>query len=155
MQQFRLMRKKVLFLITKGNFGGAQRYVYDLATSLPKTKYEAVVACGPASAEASAGKGGLAYALQEQGIRVIILDKLERDMKVSNDWQVLRSFIKLFKEERPDIIHLNSSKAGGLGALAGRLAKVPRIIFTAHGWAFNESRNSIEKRVILFFHWLT
>lgn len=29
-------RKKVLFIITKSNFGGAQRYVYDLAMGLPR-----------------------------------------------------------------------------------------------------------------------
>ena len=39
-------KKKILYVITKGNFGGAQRYVYDLATSLPKDKFEVLVACG-------------------------------------------------------------------------------------------------------------
>ena len=39
-----LARKKILFIITKSNWGGAQRYVYDLATSLPKEKYEVAVA---------------------------------------------------------------------------------------------------------------
>ena len=35
--------KKVLFLITKATWGGAQRYVYDLATHLPQD-FEPVVA---------------------------------------------------------------------------------------------------------------
>ena len=38
-------RKKVLYLITKATRGGAQRYVYDLATNLPDD-FEPVVAYG-------------------------------------------------------------------------------------------------------------
>src|SRR3989338_8058258 len=39
-------KKKVLFLITKATWGGAQKYVYDLATHLPKDKFEPIVAFG-------------------------------------------------------------------------------------------------------------
>ena len=46
------------------------------------------------------------------------------------------------------MVHLNSSKAGALGALAARLAGVPNIIFTAHGWAFNEARPWWQKIII-------
>ena len=38
--------KKILFLITKGTWGGAQRYVFDLATSISKDRFNAVVAYG-------------------------------------------------------------------------------------------------------------
>lgn len=141
------MRKKVLFVITKGNFGGAQRYVYDLATSLPKTKYEAIVACGEGET--------LPNLLGEAGIRVIKLDSLQRDIKLSGDWQSFKKIYKILKQEKPDIIHLNSSKAGGLGALAGRLARIPKIIFTAHNWDFNAPRKDHQKFVTYFLHWLT
>ena len=52
-------------------------------------------------------------------------------------------------------MHLNSSKIGGLGALAGRVAHVKKIVFTAHGWAFNEERGELSKALIRFFSWLT
>ena len=32
--------RKILFVITKSNWGGAQRYIYDLATNLPKENLE-------------------------------------------------------------------------------------------------------------------
>ncbi|QQR64864.1 hypothetical protein IPH92_04920 [Candidatus Kaiserbacteria bacterium] len=38
--------KKILFIITKSNFGGAQRYVYELATGLSKDEFDVVVAFG-------------------------------------------------------------------------------------------------------------
>jgi len=39
--------------------------------------------------------------------------------------------------------------------LAGRIANVKKIIFTAHGWAFNEDRNWVQKLIIKFLSWLT
>src|SRR3989344_5655297 len=53
-------KKKILFVITKSNWGGAQRYVYDLATSLPKEEFEVVVTFGQ--------KGQLAEKLEKVGI---------------------------------------------------------------------------------------
>ena len=138
---------KICYVITKSNWGGAQRYVYDLATNLPKDNFEATVVGG--------GTGTLVSKLEAAGIRVINLPRLERDVSLWNDCLAFVSLIKLFRTERPDIIHLNSSKIGGLGALAGRIARVPKIIFTAHGWAFNEARPRWQKKTIAFLHWLT
>ena len=39
-------KTKILYIITKSNFGGAQKYVYDLATSLPRDRFDIVVAFG-------------------------------------------------------------------------------------------------------------
>jgi glycosyltransferase involved in cell wall biosynthesis len=148
-------KKKILYIITKGNFGGAQRYVYDLATNLPQNDFEAVVACGPSSANASAGKEGLAEMLTKKGIRVLELTYAKRDINVLRDIRTFFEIKKLIEEEKPDVIHLNSSKIGGLGALAGRICGVSKIIFTGHGWAFNEERSLPAKMVILFLHWVT
>ncbi len=140
-------RKKVLYLITKSNFGGAQRYVFDLATGIPNNVYEPVVALG--------GNGILKEKLDEAGIRTIVIDKLERDISLIKEFSVFFALIKLFKKEKPDIVHLNSSKIGGLGSLAGRVAGVPNIIFTGHGWAFNENRNSFSKIIIFMLYIFT
>ena len=58
------------------------------------------------------------------------------------------ALLKLFRQEKPDIVHLHSSKVGALGSLAARIARVPRIVFTAHGWAFRESRNFLTRLII-------
>lgn len=52
-------------------------------------------------------------------------------------------------------MHLNSSKMGGIGAFIGRITGVKRIIFTAHGFAFNEDRPMWQKLILIFFHYLT
>jgi glycosyltransferase involved in cell wall biosynthesis len=128
--------RKVLFVITKSNWGGAQHYVYDLATHMPAGT-EVIVACGPA--QDSAREGELIIKLRDAGVRSVFVPALTRDMSIA-DIGAFRSLKKLFDDEKPDVVHLNSSKAGGLGALAARASGVPRIVFTAHGWAFRESR---------------
>lgn len=141
------MKKKILFVITKSNWGGAQRYVYDLATSIPKEQFEAVVALG--------GEGVLADKLRDTGVRTIPLPFLTRNVSLFKDLASFFALWKLFRAERPDVVHLNSAKASGLGALAARCARVPNIIFTAHGWAFNENRPPFQRLLIKFFSWLT
>ncbi len=140
-------RKKVLFLITKSNWGGAQRYVYDLATNLNKTDFETVVALG--------GEGELVHRLYDAGIPVIKIDSLKRDVSLRNEWDFTRELWRIIRTEKPDILHVNSSKAGGVGTLLGRLLLVPKVIFTAHGWAFNEDRPYWQKIIIKFLHWIT
>lgn len=140
-------KQKIFYLITKGNFGGAQRYVYDLATNLPSEHFEATVIVGEG--------GELEKHLKTAGIKTQKIDGLIRDVSLINEWRVFWQLIKIFKEEKPDIIHLNSSKIGVLGALAGRLTGVRKIIFTGHGWAFNEDRPWWQKMAIYKLHWLT
>lgn len=134
------MRKKILFVITKSNWGGAQRYVYDLATSLSKEEFEVSVAFGQ--------PGLLAKKLQDAGISTHPIHSLMRDVSAISD---LRSFFELyalFKKERPDIVHLNSSKAGGVGALAANLAHIKKIVFTIHGLPEDEARSALSRLVI-------
>ena len=141
-----MKKRKILFLITKSNWGGAQRYVYDLATNLPDN-FEPVTALG--------GDGVLIEKLKSAGVRVIPIPGLQRDVSL---WREVVSFYHIamtIRAEDPDILHINSSKAGAIGVFLGRLLLVPRVIFTAHGWAFNEERPYISRLIIKFIHWLT
>ena len=158
-------KKKVLFVITKGNWGGAQKYVYDLATNLPNDQFEPVVALGEGDV--------LEHKLAEKNIRTIKLLRSKRDINFLRDLSLLFDLIHLIGTEKPNLVHLNSSKIGGLGALAVRLhnlkikifswlpglrAKHPpytKSVFTAHGWAFNEERSDWQKTIIGLSHWLT
>ncbi len=141
------MKKKVLFLITKSNFGGAQRYVYDLAINLPRGEFDVTVATG--------GHGTLIDKLQAAKIKVIPIPSLERDVSLMKEVRALIELWQIIRAEKPNILHINSSKAGALGALIGRLAGVPRVVFTAHGWAFNEDRPFWQRLILKKIHWLT
>jgi glycosyltransferase involved in cell wall biosynthesis len=106
-----------------------------------------IVACG--------GRGELTDRLTQAGIRIITLPGLGRDIKLGSDVLVFFKLLKIYWRERPDVVHLNSSKIGGLGALAGRLSPIKKIIFTSHGWPFNEDRSDTQKYLIKFTSWIT
>ncbi len=140
-------KKKIIYVITKSSWGGATRYVFDLASGLPKDDYETIVAFG--------GEGLLCDKLRKENIKTISIKNLERDMSILKEVSVFMELVDIFRKEKPDIVHLNSSKAGGLGALAAKISGVPRIIFTAHGWAFNEERPFWQKALIKIFVWVS
>lgn len=141
-----MKKKKLLIAITKGNFGGAQRYVFDLACALHE-RYEVTVLTG-------AG-GELGEKLADAGIRSITIPSLGRDVNPLLDVRSFFSLLAVLRRERPDILHLNSSKMGGIGALAGRLSSCRRIVFTVHGWTFNEDRKALERTLIRIVYWIT
>ena len=80
---------------------------------------------------------------------------MQRDVSLSADTKSLFELYRLFKKEQFDVAHLNSSKAGGVGALAARFAGIPKIIFTVHGWPFLERRNILSRAIILLASWFT
>lgn len=146
-------RKKVLFVVTKSNLGGAQKYVFELATNLRSDSCQTAVVCGPA--QDSDAPGPLAAHLEEAGVRTIFVPTLQRDFNVLNDIPAIFALVRIFRAERPDVVHLNSSKAGGVGAFAARIARVPHIVFTSHGLAYDEPRALFTKAVFAALTWFT
>jgi glycosyltransferase involved in cell wall biosynthesis len=140
-------RTKILYLITKSTLGGAQQYVEDLATALDPMEFDVTVGVG--------GDGPLIGRLEAQGVHVRILPYLTRDVSWYRDIRAFFGIVGLLRDMRPDILHINSSKIGVLGSIAGRLCGVPKIIFTAHGWAFNEDRPSWQRHLIALMYALT
>ena len=131
---------RILYVITKATGGGAQTYVYDLARAAREAGHDAAVAYGE--------PGDLSRRLGAAGIRTLPLRGLTRDVGLARELIALIELFRTFRAERPDVVHINSSKAGALGCLAARLAGTPRILFTAHGWAFNEERPWWQKTIL-------
>ncbi len=146
------MNKKLLFVITQGVVGGAQKNVFDLASSF-KDSYEVLVAIG------GEVNSDLANKLEDQKIKTHHLKFLGRDINILDDFLAFFEILKLYKKEKPDIIHLHSSKIGLFGAIAGFVYKLgtkhkPKIIFTAHGWIFKEDMSNKKRFVAIFLAWL-
>lgn len=141
---------KIALCITKSNWGGAQKYVFDVATSMKERGHDVVVIAG-----GSATGGELFERLGAQNIRVIPLAHAQRNISYTKEFALFFELSRIFKAEKPDVVHVNSSKIGGTGAVAARLQGVPRIIFTNHGWAFNEPRPWWQQSSIRFLSWLT
>ena len=138
---------KILYLITKSNWGGAQRHVYDLSVEAKKRGFTTKVALG--------GEGILKQRLMEANIPTVAIQTLGRDITVKDDTAAFANLWKIIRDEKPDILHLHSAKAAGLGSFIGRISGIKKIIYTVHGFAWNEDRSFVQKCAIIFFTWLT
>ena len=139
---------KILYIVTQSELGGAQRYIFDLASNLPKNEYIVNVAAGgegkpPFANKATEGK--LFDRLEGVKIASHKLKHLVRAISPVSDIKAYFEIKQLISNIQPDIVHLNSSKAGFLGSLAAKACKTPKIIYTAHGFVFNEPMNPIKR----------
>jgi hypothetical protein len=141
-------KKKIVFLVTQSEFGGAQRFIYRLITNLDLSKYEIIVGAGPRGDD----KNGLLIALEKNGINTIHLKYLRRGVNLFFDILGLFEIKRLLNKEKPDILFLCSSKAGFLGSFVGvRLRQKPKIIYRIGGWTFNDPWPEWKKK---FYIWL-
>ena len=99
------MNMKILYVITKSNWGGAQRNVFDLATHMKASGHEVSVALG--------GEGILQKKLESAGIFTHPIESLERDISFKKDFHSFKKIYCIIRERKPDVIHLHSPKASG------------------------------------------
>jgi len=146
-------KKKIIYLVTQAEWGGAQKYVFDLAAKLPEEEFEVNVAAGD-------GDGQLFKKLEAANIPYFKLKHTVRAISPWHDFLAFFELLKLFKQERPYIIHLNSSKISILASLAGKIFKIRnsklnqnskfKIIYTVHGWVFTEPLPVWQKKIYYF-----
>ncbi len=146
-------RKKILYIITQGAWGGAQRYIFDLTTNLNKN-FDIIVAVGEPR-----GKLDLQSKLKTQNskLKTIQLTHLVRKISPIKDVLAIFELKKLYEDVNPDIVHLNSSKAGIIGSLVKIVSRnfQARVVYTAHGWVFNEPLSWFRKNLYLFLEKFT
>jgi glycosyltransferase involved in cell wall biosynthesis len=135
------MKPKLLYLITQGHWGGAQKYVFDLATSLADD-FDITVAVGEPNHTPDLQK----KLMSDQRIKVVQLNFLQRPISPIKDFLALFEIKSLYKKIKPDITHLNSTKAGILGAIFPHKKK-HFVIYTVHGWVFNEPMSNFKKNI--------
>jgi len=137
-------RTKVFHVISKLELGGAQKVTLMTMERLPKDQYEVALVSGPA---------GLLCERAENipGVDCWWIRNLVRQIHPRKDLSAFLELWSIFRQERPDIVHTHSSKAGILGRWAAWLARVPAIYHTAHGFGFNDFQHPLVRN---FYIWL-
>ena len=77
--------------------------------------------------------------------------EIDIDRKI-NPWADLKAIVKLakyFKQTCPDIVHTHTSKAGVVGRIAAKLAGVPNVFHTVHGFPFQAGMPKAKYRLYL------
>lgn len=79
--------------------------------------------------------GTLCSVEQQQGVKTIDIT-MAREISLWQDIKSLVALYRLFRRDRPDIVHANTPKASLLGMVAAWLARVPHRIYTVTGLRF-------------------
>lgn len=141
---------KVLQIITKADWAGAQRIVYEICKLAKEdTKIKMEVAVGE--------KGILEEKLKnELGITVHILTNLVHPIKPIMDLKGYKEIKNLIKQNNYDVVHCHATKAGILGVLAANKLKTKKIIYTVHGyWAIFQFKGIKRKIAIMVERYFT
>lgn len=125
---------KVLQLITVFSIGGATEHVLICSEGLIKLGYEVDILTG----QNIDSEGSMFDTAKAANLKVKVVSSLKRDIHPFYDIKAFFELVRIFKNERYDIVQTHSSKAGIIGRLAAKFARVPIIIHTVHGLPFHE-----------------
>lgn len=120
----------VAHVITRLDLGGAQDNTLHTVKNLRP----------PYAAHLFAGRGGLldAEAATGLGDALTFVDGLVHPIRPWSDIAAVRELAAEFRRRRPSIVHTHSSKAGIVGRAAARLAGVPVVVHSIHGFGFHD-----------------
>ena len=141
-------KKKILFIITYLELGGAQKQLLSLIEKLDRNKYSLYLCAGDSG-----------YLKKEfisfSSLEVKLIGELVREI---NPFYDLIAFIKLYfyiRRNKFDIVHTHSPKASILGRWAAHLAGIENIVYTAHGWPFHRFMNPLLQSLYIFLEKIT
>lgn len=129
--------KRFLFVITQADWGGAQTFLFNAAREAVRRGNEVLLVAG--------GEGLLEAHAHEANVPYRRLVKMRREISPFHDIGATRELASLMREWRPDAVLLVSSKAGMIGSIAARLARVPRVVYRIGGWSFLDPVSPAQK----------
>ena len=84
-------------------------------------------------------------ARRRAGAEEIPLTNLRQEMNPVRDVLAFVQLVRVLRRRRPDVVHTHSSKAGVIGRAAARVARVPVVVHTVHGWSFHGHQSRVER----------
>jgi glycosyltransferase involved in cell wall biosynthesis len=133
------MRRKIIYVITRMVVGGAQETAKYTAEHFHRAGDDVLFVTG-----IETGREG---ELKVDDVPVLFMPALVRRLSPLNDLRAVWQLYRLFRRRRPEIVHARTSKARAVAVIAARLARVPAVVQTIHGWSFG---NQIDRKKWLY-----
>lgn len=140
--------KKILYIITYLELGGAQKQLFSIIDGLDKNKYLVYLA--------TSDRGHLKQKFtQLSNVKLKFVPSLVREINPILDICAFFQLYFFIRRNNFDIVHTHSPKASFLGRWAAYFAGVGNIIYTVHGWPFHKYMNKFAYGLYLFLERLT
>lgn len=136
----RIMHLQLLPLLS-----GVQRVTLDELERLP-CEHERWLVCQ--------ADGPLTDAARAVGTRIVLVPTLVREIHPLKDLRAFWQLWRYCRRHRFDVVHTHSSKTGVLGRVAARLAGVPCIVHTVHGFAFSAASSRLQRTIFHAMEWM-
>ncbi|UCC72979.1 MAG: glycosyltransferase [Gemmatimonadota bacterium] len=108
---------RIVYVVDNISFRGGERTFLQLASGLPRSRYEVTVACSPG--------GVLVERLHDLGVPVIAAE-----MRRRHRLDTVLALAREFRRRRPHIVH-TQGRGDPFGRVASRLARVPAVVSTS------------------------
>jgi glycosyltransferase involved in cell wall biosynthesis len=120
---------RILHVVGDSRYGGGSVLIERIATHAQQCGHDVSVLCTDKLFQEH---------LESCGVGFVPLDCLWRPIRPFRDAWGLIKLLRYLRRSGWDIVHTHTSKAGFMGRVAARLAGVPVVVHTVHGFAFHE-----------------
>lgn len=129
-------QKKIAYIITRGDIGGAQNHLITLIKHF-QVKHHLVLITGT--------EGPLTVEARLKGVSVELVPAIDSMNFVAATFQVFR----VLRRHAPDLVHTHSSLASLYGRVAAKFVKA-KVLYTVHGWHFANVKNRFKVHFQIF-----
>ena len=132
-------RKTIIHVITQLDRGGSARSTVLTVLGHDRRRFRVSLAYGKSRAMTGAANALTTAELEklrQAGIALFEVPTLVREIRPLLDARATLTLWRLFRRERPALVHTHTSKAGAVGRIAAWLARVPAVVHTPHGHVF-------------------
>lgn len=142
------MEKIKVLLIAEAMSGGVRRHVVDLIQNIDVSKFDVTLLYGTGRMDEVflAAKSSMV-----QKARLVESKYMQREVSLKTDRLAYREVKDLMAQIRPDVVHCHSSKAGILGRMAAKKAKVGKVFYTPHAYSFQAPEFTGPKNAVFTF----
>src|SRR3990172_9179058 len=110
------MKMKIVRIIARLNVGGPAKHVVWLTAGLQNAECQSLLVTGAVPQ----GEDDMGYFAAEQNVSPVFLPEMSREISIK-DLLTIWNIYRLLLQERPDVVHTHTAKAGTVGRVAGLL----------------------------------
>ncbi|MFH1569497.1 MAG: glycosyltransferase family 4 protein [Gemmatimonadota bacterium] len=136
---------RVLHVITRLDRGGSAENTLLTVARLDRKRFAAWLAVGLTQGERSPTEAEA----RARGVAFVEVPDLVRPVRPGADLRALVALWRICRRGQFQIVHTHTSKAGLLGRVAVRLARVPVVVHTPHGHVFYGYYGPVATRIFV------